>query len=192
MLQWILPWMAGDEAKGDLLADSSGYSMGQYEEWTNAKYGSISVRQFCKIHIIHTPHGKICAAVVTPGHVHDSPQLRKMTQFLPHGSGHLMADSAYIGKKNCPSSVKDYRAKADNAAKVKHPWKGIQRTLRYGEVLQGTVPGTFYRLVGIRNNVESAFCVPCKERFGAVVRAVRERAQSIELLSMAICYNMVA
>ena len=189
VLQWLLPWMAGDEAKGDLLADSSGYSMGLHEDWRNAKYGDISVRQFRKLHIIHTPHGKICAATVTEGHASDSPQLRKMTKFLPHGSGYLIADRAYIGKKNC-QAVKDtgrnpiMRLKSNTRAKG---FNALSDMVKFSK----EHPGTFFRLVGIRNNVESVFS-SMKERFGAAVRAVGDRTSSIELLSMAICYNMVA
>ena len=39
--------------------------------------------------------------------------------------------------------------------------------------------------------MESVFS-SMKERFGAAVRAVGDHTSSIELLSMAICYNMVA
>ena len=67
MLQQLLPLMAGDESTGNLLTDSSGFSKREFEEWHNAKYGDISVRKFCKLHIIHTLHGKICAATVTGG-----------------------------------------------------------------------------------------------------------------------------
>ena len=179
----------GDEAKGDLLTDSSGYSMGLHEDWQNAKYGNISVRQFCKMHIIHTPHGKICAATVTRGHVHDSPQLRKMTRFLPHGGGYLVGDSAYIGKKNC-QAVKDTERRPIMRLKSNTREKGFNALSEMVRFCREH-PGTFYKLVGIRNNVESVFSA-MKERFGAVVRAVRERTQSIELLSMVICYNMVA
>ena len=106
VLQQLLPLMAGDESTGDLLTDSNGFSKREFEEWHNAKYGDISVRKFCKLHIIHTPHGKICAATVTGGHASDSSQLREMARFLPQGKGYLIADSAYMGKKNC-QTVRD-------------------------------------------------------------------------------------
>ena len=50
-------------------------------------------------------------------------------------------------------------------------------------------PGTFYGILRTRNNVESVFSL-MKERSGGVVRTLKTRTQSIELLSMCICYNM--
>ncbi len=50
-------------------------------------------------------------------------------------------------------------------------------------------PGTFRKLLRKRNNVESVFS-SMKERFGGVVRAVKAKTQTVELLSMCVCYNM--
>ncbi len=51
-------------------------------------------------------------------------------------------------------------------------------------------PGTFYRILCLRNNVESVFS-SMKARFGGVVRALREKTRLAELLMMAVGYNMV-
>ena len=51
-------------------------------------------------------------------------------------------------------------------------------------------PGTFHRLLLLWNNVESVFS-SMKARFGGVVRTLKERTQSVKLLSMTVCYNMV-
>ena len=94
--------MAGEEAvHGTKRVDSSGYSISRYKEWQNAKYGKFSVQDFAKLHLIHTPHGKICAATVTPGNATDSPHLRKMIKMMPDGSGGVVGDAAYGGIKNC-------------------------------------------------------------------------------------------
>ena len=59
--------MAGGGAVHDtLLVDSSGFSIARYVDWQNAKYGRLSVRLFAKLHIMHTLHGMVCAATVTP------------------------------------------------------------------------------------------------------------------------------
>ena len=50
-------------------------------------------------------------------------------------------------------------------------------------------PGTFHRILRLRNNVVSVFS-SMKARFGGVVRALREKTQPAELLSMTVCYNM--
>ena len=112
-----------------------------------------------------------------------------MTRFLPQGKGYLIADSAYIGKKNC-QTVRDTGRRPIMRPKSNSRIKGFNALAEMLRFCRDH-PGTFYRLVALRNNVESVFS-SMKERFGAVVRAVRERAQCTELLSMAICYNMVA
>ena len=79
ILHEIIGWMAGDAAvHGTKIVDSTGFSISRYRDWHNAKYGTISVKQFAKLHIVHALGGKICAAAVTPGKANDSPYLREM------------------------------------------------------------------------------------------------------------------
>ena len=56
--------------------------------------------------------------------------------------------------------------------------------LRFGE----EYPGIFHRILRLRNNVVSIFS-SMKARFCGVVRALMEKTQSVELLSMTVCYN---
>ena len=101
VLQQIITWMAGDEVvDGTKIVDSSGFSISRHKDWYNAKYGKLRVQDFVKLHAIHTPQGKISAAMVTPGETNDSPYLRKMIKMMPNGSGNLLGDSAYGGIKN--------------------------------------------------------------------------------------------
>ena len=187
VLQKIITRMAGDDAvHGTLLVDSSGFSIARYMDWQNAKYGRLSVRLFCKLHIMHTLHGMACAAVVTPGKANDSPYLRAMVNALPEGDGDVLADAAYGGVKNC-NSIRDSGRRAVIDSKSNAVIKGFNaraEMLRFRE----EHPGTFHRLLRLRNNVESVFS-SMKARFGGVVRALKERTQSVELLSMTICYN---
>ena len=69
------------------IADSGGSSVSGYKDWHNANYGTISVKQFAKPRIARALHGKICAAVVTPGRADDSSHLRGTLDMVPHGSG---------------------------------------------------------------------------------------------------------
>ena len=79
MLHEIIGWMAGDTAvHGTKIVDSTGFSISRYRDWHNAKYGTISVKQFAKLHIVHALGGMICSAAVTPGKANDSPYLREM------------------------------------------------------------------------------------------------------------------
>ncbi len=188
VLQKIITWMAGDEAvHGTLLVDSSGFSIARYIDWQNAKYGKISMRLFAKLHIMHTLHGMACAAAVTPGKSNDSPYLRQMIETLPKGDGDVVADAAYGGVKNC-NAIRDSGRRTVIDSKSNAVIKGFNaraEMLRFRE----EHPGTFHRILRLRNNVESAFS-SMKARFGGVVRALREKTQSVELLTMIVCYNM--
>ncbi len=188
VLQRIIAKMAGGDAvHGTLLADSSGFSIAKYVDWQNAKYGKLSVRLFAKLHIMHTLHGMVCAATVTPGNASDSPYLRLMVETLPEGDGDVLADAAYGGVKNC-NAIRDSGRRAIIDSKSNAVIKGFNaraQMLRFREAH----PGTFHRMLRLRNNVESVFS-SMKARFGGVVRALRQNTQSVELLSMTICYNM--
>ena len=188
VLQKILVWSAGNEAShGTKITDSGGFSVSRYRDWYNAKYGDISVKLFAKVHIIHTLHGKICAAIVTPGEANDSPYLRKMIEMLPEGSGDVLADSAYGDKKNC-QAIEDSGRRPIIDPKSNCVIKGFNaraNMLRFRE----EHPRTFYNILRLRNNVESVISA-LKARFGGVVRALKDCTQSVELLSMCICYNM--
>lgn len=188
ILKKIITRMAGENAVHDTLAaDSSGFSVSRYQDWQNAKYGDLSVREFVKLNIVSTIQGMICAAIVTPGHASDSPYLRQMIPTLPEGDGYVLADAAYDGVENC-NAVRDSGRRAIIDPKSNAVIKGFNaraEMLRFHK----DHPGTFYKLLRLRNNVESVFS-SIKARFGGVVRAVKEKTQSIELLSVAICYNM--
>ena len=151
--QQIIVWMAGeDAAHGTKIADSSGYSISRYKEWQNAKYGKLSVQDFAKLHLIHTPQGKICAAMVTPGKANDSPYLRKMIEMMPPGSGDVLADAAYGGIKNC-NAIRDSGRRAVMECKSNATPKGLNARadmLRFRE----EHPRTFHNILRIRNNVK--------------------------------------
>lgn len=40
------------------------FSIAKYMDWQNAKYGTLSMKLFCKLHIMHTLHGMACAVVL--------------------------------------------------------------------------------------------------------------------------------
>ena len=72
------------------IVDSRGFGTPQFGERQHAKCGRLSVHGFAKTHPIHTPQGKACAAVATPGHANGSPYLRKITDMTPEGSGGVL------------------------------------------------------------------------------------------------------
>ena len=136
----------------------------------NAKYGKLSVRLFSKLHIMHTLHGGVCAAVVTPGKVNDPPHLRQMIEMLPEGDGDVPADAACGGVKNC-NAIRDSGRSAIIDSKSNMVIKGFNaraEMLRFGEER----PGTFYRILRLRNNVKER--LPVHE---GAVRRCRARPQ---------------
>ena len=132
--------------------DSSGFSISTYKDWTNAKYGNLSVKDFVKLHIIHTPHGKICAATVTKGDAHDSPMLPHMLNFLPPGTGDLRADSAYGSNENC-DVIRETGRIPIISPKKNYVIKGSGARADMLRSLEAHL-GTFYKKLSIRNNVE--------------------------------------
>ncbi|MBI1658918.1 MAG: transposase [Thaumarchaeota archaeon] len=128
----------------------------------------------------------VCAATVTPGDASDSPYPRLMVETLPEGDGDVLADAAYGGIKNCNAiRDSDQRAIIDSKSNAIIKFKARAAMLRFREAH----PGTFHRMLRLRNNTESAFS-SMKARFGGVVRALRQNTQPVELPSMCICYHM--
>ena len=147
------------------------------------------MKLFAKLHVLQSKHGRICAAAVSKGTANDSPYLRMMISAMPPGCGVAAADAAYGGKKNC-GAVRDSGRKP--AIQPKKNYSILGSGAR-AEMLQFCEehPRTFHNTLRDRNNVENGFSV-MKERFGAMVRALTGRTQSIEMLSMVICFNMLA
>ena len=128
----------------------------------------------------------VCAATVTAGNASDSPYLRLMVGTLPEGDGDALADAAYGEVKNC-NAIRDSGRRAIIDSKSNTTIKGFNiraQMLRFREAH----PGTYYRMLRLRNNIESVFS-SMKARFGGMVRALRQDTQSVELLSMTICYH---
>ena len=156
--QQIVTWMAGkDAAHGTKIADSSGYSIARYIEWQNAKYSKLSVQDFARLHLIHTPYGKICAAMVTPGKANDSPCLRKMIEMMPPGSGNVLADAAYGGIKNC-NAIRDSGRRAVMECKPNATPKGLNARADMPRFREEH-PRTFHNILRIRNNVKERLLI---------------------------------
>ena len=98
----MIGWMASDAAAhGTKIVDSTGFSIYRYQDWHNAECGTISAKQFAKLHVARALGGTVCAAAVTPGRANDSPYLREMLARMPRGSGDMLAYAQYCGVENC-------------------------------------------------------------------------------------------
>ena len=155
ILHKLILWMAGDDAaRGTKIVDSSGFSIARYADWYNAKYGKISVKRFAKLHIMQTLHGKICAAMVTPGKANDSPYLRAMIAMMPRGSGHVPADAQYGGMENC-QAVQDSGCRPVIEPKSSYEIHGFNARAEMLRFLEKH-PGTFHKLLRKRNTVRAS------------------------------------
>ena len=158
VLQKIITRMAGGGAvHGTLPVDSGGFGMARHVDWQNAKHGRPGVRPSAKLRIMHTPHGMACAAAVAPGKANDSPYLRAMVDALPEGDGDALADAAYGGVKNC-NAVRDGGRRAVIDSKSSAVIKGFNARAEVLGFREGH-PGTFHRLLRLRNNVKERLLV---------------------------------
>ena len=70
-----ITWMGAEgAANGTKIVDSSGFNISQFVEWQHAKASPAYTT--LPRYIPHTPHGKVCAATVTPGQANNSPYLK--------------------------------------------------------------------------------------------------------------------
>ena len=185
----LLAGQAGDDARGTLLGDSSGFSIVKYEDWEDAKRGIISRREFNKLHILVAPHGRIAACAVTAGRRHDSPVFREMYGRIPQGSGHTILDAAYLCRENCRVIARSGRKpvicpKRNSRAKGLH---AMGQMLKWREDDREGFDKIYHQ----RSLVETAFS-SIKERFGAVARAKTFLMRQLQLALKCICYNLVA
>ena len=122
-----------DAVNGPKIADSSGFSISRFIERQNAKYGKLSVHDFAKMHLIHTPQGKVCAAMVTPGKANDSPYLRNMIAMMPEGSGDVLGRCGVRGRQKLPRHTRQWPP-GRHRRQVERHTQGAQRQGRDAEV----------------------------------------------------------
>ncbi len=185
----LLLAQAGGDAYGTVIGDSSGFSIMKYVDWEEAKKGLVSRREFDKLHVLVAPHGMVSACEVTYGRRHDSPVLRDMYGRIPHGTGYVLLDAAYLAHKNCSMIAESGREPVICPKKNSVPsgFSPMGRMLRWHR----DDPDGFAKIYGQRSLVENTFSV-IKERFGAVARARIAAMRKLQLALKCICYNLVA
>ncbi len=126
---------------------------------------------------------------MTYGRRHDSPVLRDMYGRIPHGTGYVLLDAAYLAHKNCSMIAESGREPVICPKKNSVPsgFSPMGRMLRWHR----DDPDGFAKIYGQRSLVENTFSV-IKERFGAVARARTAVMRKLQLALKCICYNLVA
>ena len=192
VLQDIIRWIANTDANKELHIDSSGFGLKIYTEWKHAKYGKMSVHKYVKLHIIRARKGKILACTITEGVENDSPHLRKLLKQIPDYEGdddvYFLGDAGYNGKENCKAIKASGRIPIITPKKGQSPdgldaWSDMLRFLEEH-------PRTYYGILRRRNNIENTFS-SLKARFGTMVSTKSLKTQTIDLLGMAICFNII-
>ena len=145
------------------------------------------MKQFAKLHVARALGGMVCAAAVTPDKANDSPYLREMPTGMPRGYGHMPADAQCCIVEN-RRAVQDSGRRRIIDPRTDYTIEGEDARAEMLMFLEEH-PGTFRKLLRKRNNAESIFS-SMKERFGGVVRAVKAKTQTVELLSMCVYHNM--
>ncbi len=87
--------------KGTLYGDSTGIAINGHNTWLDAKNGSRSRRDYRKLHIVTAENGIIISYDITHARCHDVPIFEQICGTLPHGSGHVMLDAAYLSRNIC-------------------------------------------------------------------------------------------
>ena len=188
ILHRIIGRIAGDvAAHGTKIIDSTGFSISRHQDWHNAKYGTISVKQFAKPRVAHTRRGTICAAAVAPGRANDSPHLRTMLVGC-RADPATCRPTPNAAESKTATGRKGQWTLPRNRSQIRLQNRGGRRQAEMLRFLEEH-PATFHKMPRKRNNVESVFS-SMKERFGGVVRAVRMKIQTVELPSTRTCHNV--
>lgn len=152
----------------------------------------MSVHKYVKLHIICARGGKILTCTVTEGEEHDSLQLRELLKQIPEYSGgddvYCTGDAAYNSKENCQAVRESGRIPIMALNKGQSP-KGFSAWSKMLRFLDKH-PRTYCTTLRRRNNIESTFN-SLKARFGTIVSAKSLKTQTIDLLGMAICFNII-
>ncbi len=189
LLDSLLRFTAGGDARRTLSVDSTQYTFNRYVLVEDAKRGKFYRKATVKHHALITDSGRIVAVVVTDGNAGDSPVLAELCARAPRGKGYLLGDLAYCSGESCRLAASIgrqpcFRPKKNFVARGMSEWGRMLAWCR-------DRPGGFYRTYGRRNTIESCFSA-VKDRFNFRIRSVTLEMQRREIAIMSICRNLFA
>ena len=103
LLDSLLRFTAGGDARRTLSVDSTQYTFNRYVLVEDAKRGKFYRKTTVKHHALITDSGRIVAVVVTDGNAGDSPVLAELCARAPRGEGYLLGDSALLFQGELPA-----------------------------------------------------------------------------------------
>jgi transposase len=185
--------------------DSSGFSTGLYQKWSDAKWGNVRTlfgekvpnevnrKDWIKVHICTGVKTNIITAVeVTDAHAGDSPQFAPLVnataENFPIQS--VSGDKAYSSAGNLKlvllkggTPYIPFKTNANpDGPKTPDVWKRMYHFFMYNQ-------DTFMERYHRRSNVETTFSM-IKRKFGERLRSKTATAQVNEVLCKVLCHNV--
>ena len=151
LLDELLVFAAGKEARESLLADSSSCTYNRYV-WRENANGGRWERLTVKHHALLALNGCIVVSIVTDGDCDDSRILKKLTKKAPEGYGYILADRKYCCKENCSEDLRIGRLPCIRSPKS-HTGRGFgaqSNMIRW----ERNNPDRFYKKFNMRKSVE--------------------------------------
>lgn len=181
----------------DFAVDSSGFSIGRTQYWSDAKWGkekkNLKTQEWVKAHVMCGVRTNIITSVeVTASNVGDSPRYIPLVEQTSKNfvMDSVAADKAYSSAKNLQLTLVKgavpYIAFRNNTRlddkRSPAVWKRMYHFFLYNQEM-------FMRHYHKRSNVEAVFSM-IKRKFGEKVRSKTHTARVNEVLCKVLCHNL--
>jgi transposase len=191
--------------ESDFAVDSSGFSIGVNQRWSDAKWGGavtvdgeqqpnkVNKRDWVKAHVMCGVTTNIITSVeISDGHAGDSPRFRPLVDKTSESFTikSVCADKAYSAEKNLKLVLlkggQPYIAFKSNTTatnrRTGQVWKRLFLEYQYDQE-------AFMNHYHKRSNVETTFSM-IKRKFGERLRTRTPEAQANEVLCKILCHNL--
>jgi transposase len=191
--------------ESDFAVDSSGFSTGIYQKWSDAKWGKVresygstdhvNIKDWLKVHIMCGCKTNVVTSVeITDAHAGDSPQFRPLVETTSQNfvMNTVCGDKAYSSNNNLKLVLVkgaqpyiDFKSNANATRKDKGQssvWKRMFHLYQYNQEW-------FMQHYHKRSNVETTFSM-IKRKFGERLRSKHKVAQINEVLCKILCHNL--
>jgi transposase len=191
----------------DFAVDSSGFSTGVYQKWSEAKWGNartvygekqpneVNRMDWLKVHLMCGVKTNIVTSIeVTNAHAGDYPQFAPLVNQTSRNfvMNQVSADKGYSGSKNLQLVLTkgaqpfiDFKSNATANSTDKRQtavWKRMFHWYQYNQA-------EFMRHYHKRSNVETTFSM-IKSKFGERLKSKTITAQTNEVLCKVLCHNV--
>jgi transposase len=185
--------LAGLEEGGAISPDSTGIQTTSFGAWREEKQGEKRVKRWLKVHaIVGTKTHVIIDARVLEANSADAPQFRPLVQGALDSGFHpatVPADKGYLSRSNYSfadsvglQALIPFKSNSIGQAQGSTAW------WRAFHLFQADREAFDHRY-HLRSNVEAVFSA-LKRKFGENIRSRTKVAQTNEILSKLICYNL--